>query len=134
MKAIILFKNTFLFFFVTVFTGLSFVCNAQSKSKVESQKSKDYQTQIQTGAEQTDKYLPLLKDKRVGILTNQTGIINTFSKSYYELQNDPLVSCIKQAPQKISIVDFLIENKINIQKIYAPEHGFRGTADAGELI
>ncbi|MGE4347246.1 MAG: exo-beta-N-acetylmuramidase NamZ domain-containing protein, partial [Flavobacteriaceae bacterium] len=32
------------------------------------------------------------------------------------------------------LVDFLIENKINIQKIYAPEHGFRGTADAGELI
>jgi len=33
-----------------------------------------------------------------------------------------------------SIVDYLIENKINLKKIYAPEHGFRGTADAGELI
>lgn len=34
----------------------------------------------------------------------------------------------------VSIVDLLLDKKINIQKIYAPEHGFRGTADAGELI
>ena len=79
MKAIILFKNTFLFFFVTVFTGLSFVCNAQSKSKAESQKSKDHQTEIQTGADQPEIYLPLLKDKKVGVLTNQTGIIKLIS-------------------------------------------------------
>src|SRR5690606_10800669 len=32
------------------------------------------------------------------------------------------------------VVDFLIENEVNVQKIFAPEHGFRGTADAGELI
>jgi uncharacterized protein YbbC (DUF1343 family) len=32
------------------------------------------------------------------------------------------------------LVDFLLKNKINIQKIYAPEHGFRGTADAGEHV
>ncbi len=66
MKSIILFKNTFLFLFVTAFTGLSFVCNAQSKSKVESQKSKDYQVEIQTGADQPEIYLPLLKDKKSG--------------------------------------------------------------------
>lgn len=118
MKSIIHSKNTFLFLFVTVFTSLSFVCNAQ----------------ILTGADQPEIYLPLLKDKKVGILTNQTGIVNAFPKSYYELQNDSLVGCIKQAPQKISIVDLLIEQKINLKKIYAPEHGFRGTADAGELI
>ena len=81
-----------------LFTALNFVCNAQK---------------TQTGAEQFDQYLPLLKDKKVGILTNQTGIVNS---------------------SKQSIVDFLIENKINLKKIYAPEHGFRGTADAGELI
>src|SRR5690606_7928933 len=61
MKSKILFKNTFLFFFVIIFTSISFVASAQS---------------IQTGAEQTDLYLPLLKDKKVGILTNQTGIVN----------------------------------------------------------
>ncbi len=132
MKAIILFKNTFLFFFVTVFTGLSFVCNAQNKSKVESQKSKDYQTQIQTGAEQTDKYLPLLKDKKVGVLTNQTGIV--LKREALNISADPKGYTEVLKTDTLHIVDYLIKNKINLKKIYAPEHGFRGTADAGELI
>lgn len=67
---------------------------------------------IKTGADNSEKYLPILKGKKVGIVTNQTGILSN----------------------KTHLVDFLLEKKINIQKIYAPEHGFRGTADAGELI
>lgn len=67
---------------------------------------------IKTGADNAQAYLPLLKDKKVGIVTNQTGIL--FDKTH--------------------VVDFLLAQKINVQKIYAPEHGFRGTADAGELI
>lgn len=66
---------------------------------------------IKTGADNHDKYLPLLKNKKIGIVTNQTGIL--YNKTH--------------------IVDFLLE-KIAIQKIFAPEHGFRGTADAGEHI
>jgi uncharacterized protein YbbC (DUF1343 family) len=71
---------------------------------------------IITGSERSDFYLPLLKDKKVGIVTNQTGIIRG--------SNDATVS----------IVDHLISNKIAVHKIFAPEHGFRGTADAGEHI
>jgi uncharacterized protein YbbC (DUF1343 family) len=67
---------------------------------------------FKTGAENFESYLPLLKEKRVGIVTNQTGILS----------------------KEKHLVDFLIEQNINLQKIYAPEHGFRGTADAGELI
>lgn len=67
---------------------------------------------FKTGAENFESYLSLLKDKRVGIITNQTGILS----------------------KEKHLVDFLIEQNINLQKIYAPEHGFRGTADAGELI
>ena len=67
---------------------------------------------FKTGAENFESYLPILKDKRVGIVTNQTGILS----------------------KEKHLVDFLIEQNINLQKIYAPEHGFRGTADAGELI
>lgn len=120
MKTKILFKNTVLFFFVILFTSISFVSNGQS---------------IQTGAEQTNLYLPLLKDKKVGILTNQTGIIIKEERSESSYQS----GCVNETRVTISettysIVDYLIENKINIQKIYAPEHGFRGTADAGELI
>ena len=69
-------------------------------------------TVIKTGADNYEKYLPLLKDKKVGIVTNQTGILSN----------------------KTHVVDFLLEKKIAIQTIFAPEHGFRGTADAGEHI
>lgn len=90
---------------------------------------------IQTGAEQTDLYLPLLKDKKVGILTNQTGIIIKEERSESSYQS----GCVNETRVTIketaySIVDYLIENNIHLKKIYAPEHGFRGTADAGELI
>ncbi|MCC9073153.1 DUF1343 domain-containing protein [Flavobacterium sp. F-65] len=67
---------------------------------------------IKTGADNYEKYLPLLKDKKVGIVTNQTGILSN----------------------KTHLVDFLLEKKIAVQTIFAPEHGFRGTADAGEHI
>ena len=67
---------------------------------------------IKTGADNYIKYLPLLQNKKVGIVTNQTGILTN----------------------KIHLVDFLLEKKIAIQTIFAPEHGFRGTADAGEHI
>ena len=67
---------------------------------------------IVTGADNYTAYLPLLKDKKVGIVTNQTGILSN----------------------KTHVVDFLIEKKIAVEKIFAPEHGFRGTADAGEHV
>lgn len=72
---------------------------------------------IVTGAENSKKYLPLLANKRVGIVTNQSGTVR-----------------ISEDGKTVSLVDYLIDYKINVQKIYAPEHGFRGTADAGEHI
>lgn len=110
MKSIIHSKNTFLFFFVTAFTSLSFVCNAQ----------------IQTGADQPNIFLPLLKDKKVGILTNQTGTASIYIHSSKD-RKDTI------ATSTIPLIDLLIQT-VNFQKIYTPEHGFRGTADAGELI
>jgi uncharacterized protein YbbC (DUF1343 family) len=106
-----MFKNTFLFFVLIVFA-----CGNSVKSKIESQKSKETkletELEIKTGADNYSKYMPLLKNKKVGIVTNQSGILTN----------------------KTHLVDFLLSEKINIQKIYAPEHGFRGTADAGEVI
>jgi uncharacterized protein YbbC (DUF1343 family) len=113
------FKNTFLFILILLF---SFGCSSVKKSKVESQKSKAIVTEttnqkvknlaIKTGAENYEDYLPILRNKRIGIVTNPTGIVEN----------------------KKHLVDFLLENKVDLQKIYAPEHGFRGTADAGEII
>lgn len=64
------------------------------------------------GADNFDLYGSLLAGKRVGILTNQTGTVADSS----------------------NIVDYLLQKGVQVTKIYAPEHGFRGTADAGELI
>lgn len=88
-------------------------------------------TQIKTGADNYAAYLPLLRGKNVGIVTNQTGIV----KYYPSIENLPKgITCAEPAETTGSIVDFLINSKIDLTKIFAPEHGFRGTADAGELI
>lgn len=109
-------------------------------SKIEIQKSEvepnvDSKTLILTGADNFEAYLPLLKDKKIGVITNQTGIINRLIIKPAVHAADPKNS--KDIEARVfneSIVDFLIKKKINIQKIYAPEHGFRGTADAGEHV
>jgi uncharacterized protein YbbC (DUF1343 family) len=84
---------------------------------------------IITGAERSDFYLPLLKDKKVGIVTNQTGGLHIKGKMIVLNGGEA-----DEADVNISIVDYLISNKIAVHKIFAPEHGFRGTADAGEHI
>jgi uncharacterized protein YbbC (DUF1343 family) len=66
---------------------------------------------ILTGAEQPEKYLPFLKNRRVGLVVNNTSLTG-----------------------QVHLVDFLIDNDINITKIFAPEHGFRGEAAAGEIV
>lgn len=66
---------------------------------------------IQTGAASIQEYLPLLKDKRVALVVNHTSQING-----------------------THLVDTLLALNINIRQIFAPEHGFRGEAGAGEVI
>ena len=66
---------------------------------------------ITVGAERTDDYLPLLKGKNVALVVNQSSLV------YGE-----------------HLVDALLSQKINVVKIFAPEHGFRGKADAGQHL
>lgn len=66
---------------------------------------------LKTGAEQTHKYLPYLKGKRVALLANQTSIIG-----------------------KTHLVDSLQKLGVNIVKVFGPEHGFRGKASAGDTV
>lgn len=68
-------------------------------------------SKIETGASQLDDYLPLIKYKRVALLVNQTSMVGNSH-----------------------LVDTLIASGIKVVKIFAPEHGFRGTADAGEKV
>jgi uncharacterized protein YbbC (DUF1343 family) len=94
-----------LLFFVSLFLINSAVAQPYPQTKVL------YEKDIKTGAAQTDKYLPLLKGKRVAVIANVTSLIN-----------------------KTHLVDTLLALKINIKKIFSPEHGFRGLADAGETV
>jgi len=112
-------------------------CGVSVKSIEERKKKKEAaidntSSEIKTGAENHGAYLPLLKDKKVGIVTNQTGRI--IVTSFYNASKDPN-GCAKAIKRDtLSVVDFLLDQRINIQKIFAPEHGFRGTADAGEHL
>ena len=69
------------------------------------------QQRILPGAYQTAEYFPLLKNKRVGLFTNQTAIV-----------------------EKTHLIDTLLKAGIEIKKVFTPEHGLRGTADAGEKV
>ncbi len=66
---------------------------------------------IKVGASLTDDYLTLLKNKKVAIVGNQTSMIGN-----------------------VHLVDSLLNLGIDVNNVFAPEHGFRGTADAGELV
>lgn len=69
--------------------------------------------QIMPGAESVDEYIPMLEGKRVCILSNQTGILPSSGKH---------------------VLDVCLEKGVNVVFIMSPEHGFRGTADAGETV
>lgn len=69
--------------------------------------------EIVTGAERMNYYLPLLKGKKVGMVVNHTSVVG---------ENN---TCL---------LDTLLSLNIHIVKVFAPEHGFRGNADAGEAI
>ena len=73
------------------------------------------QTRISPGADSFKVYLPRLKNKKVGVVAHQASLL--FNKSNNQ-----------------HLIDFLKENDIEIKKIFAPEHGFRGKADNGEKI
>ena len=95
-------KNTVLLFVLTLLS-----CRNQSNTHA--------QTPLSVGAQQTEHYLPILKNKNIGIVANQTTVI--FKEEGYT-----------------HLVDSLLSLNIAVKKVFAPEHGFRGTADAGETI
>ena len=66
---------------------------------------------LKTGAEQLELYLPQLKGKRVGLVVNQTSVVG-----------------------QTHLVDTLLSRGVDVVTIFAPEHGFRGEADAGAYV
>ena len=92
----------------------------QTTTKASSNSIENQEKQIIVAANRTEKYIPLLVGKRVGIVTNPSGLI---FKSYPHT-----------AKESTHIVDSLLKRAINVTKVFSPEHGFRGDADAGEKV
>ena len=87
-----------------IFIYSSLVASAQQKIEKNTK-------EILAGAERMHVYLPLLKGRKVGIFANQTSMVGS-----------------------THLVDTLKKSGVDIRVIFGPEHGFRGTADAGEKI
>ena len=96
---------------------LFFQCSGQEPKSTQNNKVKVIVTEplktlpIIVGAERTSLYLKELQGKKVGIVANHTSMI-----------------------KNTHLVDSLVSLEINVVRVFSPEHGFRGNADAGELV
>ncbi|MBO0321790.1 DUF1343 domain-containing protein [Muricauda sp. CAU 1633] len=112
MPILSIFKSTVLLL-VLVFSS----CKGQQKEakSLQTEPSKEVVPEIKVAANRTENYLPLLKGKKVGIVANPTSVI--FNNQGYT-----------------HLVDSLVSLNVDVKKVFAPEHGFRGQADAGEHV
>lgn len=107
-----LLKLTFIISIVTFISCGSSLRSAQVNKKNNNTTSTDVDNNvIVPGADQFALYLPQLKGKKVGIMGNQTSIVGADKKH---------------------LVDFLLENNVDLKFAFAPEHGFRGDVERGE--
>lgn len=89
------------------------------------------------GDEQFDKYLPLLEGKRVALFTNHTGIVGDENSGIGETEGDTTLIHFgwnadgEEITYGEHILDALLERDVDVTAVFSPEHGFRGTADAG---
>jgi uncharacterized protein YbbC (DUF1343 family) len=107
-------KYLHLLFVISVFT----ISNGCAKQRAMDQpvdsstdSSSDSSSELKVGAARFEEYLALLQDKTVGVVINQTSLVDGQST-----------------------LDYLLAQDVNVKKIFAPEHGIRGKADAGETI
>ena len=101
------FKSTYLFLFLLL--NFQLISYAQST-----------ELKIETAAARKDLYVNLLKGKNIAVVANQTSVI--FKEIY------------KKKQEARHLVDSLLMLGIEVKKVFAPEHGFRGKADAGEVV
>lgn len=104
--------------FIILISLFSISCVGQDKSKETTTQTDTTKIDVEpkiaeiiVAANRTNNYIPLLKNKKVGVVGNHSSMIN-----------------------QIHLVDSLLSLEINVQKVFSPEHGFRGNADAGEKV
>lgn len=106
-----MFKKFIILFFLAGLMVFSFCNFSQQKPHLDTHSVNEQTAQPITGAEQLQAYLTALEGKKVGLVVNHTSIVG-----------------------KTHLLDTLLLSGIDIAKVFAPEHGFRGKADAGETV
>jgi uncharacterized protein YbbC (DUF1343 family) len=100
------FKTPFLFLFLVLI-----FLSCQGQEKINQSLKFISENDIQVGAHRTELYFPLIEDKKIGLVANQTSTI-----------------------EDVHLVDSLVNAGFDLLKIFAPEHGFRGDQEAGKEI
>lgn len=96
-------------FLISALLVFNLMCACGQTTSIQHPPSTD--SKIIPAAHRMQEYLPLLKSKRVAVFANNTSMV-----------------------ENTHLVDTLIKSGVAVKKIFAPEHGFRGTADAGEKV
>lgn len=130
-------KSTFFILFLTVCA-----CGKPTKAKEAAPKIALVETDslfpepVIVAANRTGEYLSLLEGKKVGVVANQTSVIFKETEGGRRMTDDGRQETTNYKPQTpyTHLVDSLLSLDIAIQKVFAPEHGFRGEADAGEKV
>jgi uncharacterized protein YbbC (DUF1343 family) len=104
-------KSVLIVFLMAIFVSCKSSSNLVAESVTEAKKESAQSHPIQLGAERMDQYLSQLQGKRVALVVNQTSVIG-----------------------KTHLVDTLLQLGVDIKKVFAPEHGFRGNHSAGAII
>lgn len=109
-------KNLKIFTLVLATIIMAAGISADARTRTKQRKSHRSRTNstVIVGAERTSNYLPLLKGKRIALLSNQTGVVGSKHDKH--------------------TLDLMLELGLNVTTIFSPEHGFRGKADAGEHV
>lgn len=105
------FKNTLLFVVCASF----FTCEAQTTMPQKKKTRELTSAELVLGIEQIPSILHMTNSKKIGIVGNQTSILPLKNKN-------------------IHLVDTLLSHNVKVIRVFAPEHGFRGKADAGEQV
>ncbi|KEO72478.1 exo-beta-N-acetylmuramidase NamZ family protein [Anditalea andensis] len=103
-------KHLKLIFILTFFLHSLAFCKAPDANALKSTS----EPIAKTGADRSEAYLHLVEGKNIGLVVNQTSILSQ--------------------KNNLHLVDFLLQSQQKVKKVYVPEHGFRGDADAGEVV
>ncbi|WP_378185332.1 exo-beta-N-acetylmuramidase NamZ domain-containing protein [Aquimarina sp. W85] len=138
----IVFKNTFLFALILFISCGSFskpylptpsvALDTAADDKLYKHSILDTVSPIIVGANQLPSYLPMLNGKKVALVANQTSVV--FGVSFYKKHMLTAGTLTDPTSLYVHLADTLLSHKVNIVKVFSPEHGFRGKADAGEKV